>query len=127
MVKQIRHIALILTLLLLGGIANNAWASQITYHILTLPMQHRDVVPDVDGWVGNTIEGLNGYRQEAIRVVVTGSNVELPAYLKSPLAKNFTYYQADFVAKKSNTAEKIYQYNNDTKTLLYSTPILAAH
>ena len=124
--KQIRlyiRTLLILLLMFLGGTINNAWASQITYHILTLPMQHRDVVPDVDGWVGNTIEGLNGYRQEAIRVVVTGSNVELPAYLKSPLAKNFTYYQADFVAKKSNTAEKIYQYNNDTKTLLYSTPI----
>lgn len=124
--KQIRlyiRTLLILLLMFLGGTINNAWASQITYHILTLPMQHRDVVPDVDGWVGNTIEGLNGYRQETIRVVVTGSNVELPAYLKSPLAKNFTYYQADFVAKKSNTAEKIYQYNNDTKTLLYSTPI----
>ena len=35
---QIRHIALILTLLLLGGMVNEAWAAKVTYHVLTLPM-----------------------------------------------------------------------------------------
>ena len=122
--KQYRHIAyILLTLLLLGSVANEAWAAQITYHILTLPMKHTETVPDENGWVGNTRVVLNGYRQEAIRVVVTGTNVELPAYLKSPLAKNFTYYQSAFVAKKSNNTEKVYENNNDTKTLFYSAPI----
>lgn len=120
---QIRHIALMLTLLLLGGMANEAWAAQITYHILTLPCKHTATVPDANGWVGNTRLELDGYRQEAIKVVVTGNTVELPAYLKSPLAKNFTYYQAAFVTKKSNTAEKVYEYNNDTKAFFYSAPI----
>ena len=81
-----------LTLLLLGGMANEAWAVQITYHILTLPCKHTATVPDDDGWVGNTRVELDGYRQEALRVVVTGNTVQLPAYLKSPLAKNFTFY-----------------------------------
>ena len=120
---QIRHIALMLTLLLLGGMANEAWAVQITYHILTLPCKHTATVPDATGWVGNTRAEVDGYRQEAIKVVVNGSTVELPAYLKSPLAKNFTYYPAAFVTKKSNTAEKVYEYNNDTKAFFYSAPI----
>lgn len=123
MKRRIRHIALIFTLLLLGGMANEAWAAvQITYHILTLPCKQTATVPDVNGWIGNTRADLDGYRQEAIRVVVNGSTVELPAYLKSPLAKNFTYYQAAFVTK-SNTAEKVYDNNSDTKAFFYSAPI----
>lgn len=119
-----RHIAyILLTLLLLGGVANEAWAAQITYHILTLPCKHTATVPDATGWVGNTRVELDGYRQEAIKVIVSGTNVELPAYLKSPLAKNFTYYQSAFVAKKSNNTEKVYENNNNTKAFFYSAPI----
>ncbi len=36
--KQYRHIALILTLLLLGSVVNEAWAAKVTYHILGLDM-----------------------------------------------------------------------------------------
>lgn len=36
--KQYRHIALILTLLLLGSVVNEAWAAKVTYHILRLDM-----------------------------------------------------------------------------------------
>ena len=37
--KQYRHIAyILLTLLLMGSVANEAWATKVTYHILTLPI-----------------------------------------------------------------------------------------
>ena len=109
-------------LLLVGGMTSKAWAAQITYHILTLPCKHTATVPDASGWVGNTRVELDGYRQEALRVVVTGNTVQLPAYLKSPLAKNFTFYQSSFV-QKSTKAEKVYEGNGNTFAYLYSAPI----
>ena len=103
MKKVRRHIRtlLILLLMLIGGSANNAWAAKVTYHVLTLPFTTKKA----DGT--NFQENI---RVEAIRVIVdNGTQVELPAHFKSPLAENFTYYAADYVTQSVNP-EDIYQY-----------------
>ena len=111
--KEVRlHIRtlLILLLILLGGTANNAWAAKVTYHVLTLPF----TTLNDDGTNFKT-----NIRVEAIRVIVdNGTEVELPAHFRSPLAKNFTYYDANDVTSSAN-AEKIYP-NNDTKAYTYT-------
>lgn len=110
MVRHIRHIALILTLLLFGGMVNEALAHKVTYHVLTLPMDHTK---------GNTLAAVDGYRVEAVRTIVDdGNTVELPAHFKSPLAKNFTYYASTDITSEES-ATKIYA-NNNTKYILYS-------
>ena len=109
MVTRIRHIALILTLLLLSGMASQTWAFKVTYHVLTLPMDHTK---------GNTKEAVDNKRVEAIRTIVDdGRFVELPSNFKSPLAKNFTYYASTDVTSYSATT--IYA-NNSTKYILYT-------
>jgi hypothetical protein len=104
MVKTRLHIIRIFTLLLLllaGGTMNEAWAAKVTYHVLTLPFTTKKA----DGT--NFQENI---RVEAIRVIVdNGTQVELPAHFKSPLAENFTYYAADDVTQSVNP-EDIYQY-----------------
>ena len=60
---RIRNIALIFTLLLLGGIGNEAWAAKVTYHILTLPIDNS--IYHMNG----SENVLNGKRLEAVRVV----------------------------------------------------------
>ena len=78
-------------LLLLGGMANGAWAESrtVTYHVITLPF----------GGKGLTDSNSNDvkYRIEAIKKTVTcDSNdpIKLPAELKSPLLKDeaYSYY-----------------------------------
>ena len=104
MVRIKRHIIRLFTLLLLfTAAATQAWAAKVTYHILTLP---------IDNSIYHMRSEVNGWRMEAIKVDADNADkVELPAYLKSPLAKNFTYYQAAFVAKKSDKTEKVYENN----------------
>ena len=58
---RIRHIVLILTLLLLGGVGNEALAAKVTYHILTL---------EINSSTANMVDAVNGKRLEAIRVIV---------------------------------------------------------
>ena len=113
MVKtKTRNIALVLLMLLLGGMANEAWAYKVTYHILTLPMNSA---------TGNTLAAVDGYRVEAVKTIVDdATTVQLPDHFKSPLAKNFTYYSSDFIS--SSAARTIYQ-NNNTKYVLYTAPI----
>lgn len=110
---RIRHIALIFTLLLLGGIANDTRAAKVTYHILTLPIDHTKGTK-------NTKSEYDGKRMEAVRTIVDNANtVELPADFKSPLAKNFRYYPSSFVT--NHGASAIYQ-NHGTKYFLYTAP-----
>ena len=110
--KQYRHIAyILLTLLLMGSVANEAWAYKVTYHVLTLPFTTKKS----DGTNYRT-----DIRVEAIRIIVdnNGTSPELPALYRSPLAKDFTYY-AESAVEKSVNAEQIYQ-NNGTKAHLYT-------
>ena len=112
--RNVRHIALILTMLLLGGIANEAWAYKVTYHILTKP---------IDNNIYHLAGDFSGKRLEAFRVVdanATGeTKIGLPEAFKSPLAKDFTYYHSADIAK-SDAAVAMYQYNDKNKSYYYS-------
>ena len=103
------HIRLfvLLLLLLMGGIANHAWATKVTYHILTLPI----VAPH------NMRDAVTGHRLEAIKVVVDQSSVELPSHFKSPLATDYTYYEPNDITIGS--VVQIYENNNSTKGTIY--------
>lgn len=113
MVKtRIRNIALIFTLLLLGGMVNEAWAYKVTYHILTLPMNSE---------TGNTKAAVDGFRVEAVKAIVDDATIiQLPDHFKSPLAKNFTYYSSAFIS--SSDATTIYEHNG-TKHIPITAPI----
>lgn len=108
--KRIRqHIALIFTLLLLGGVANEVWAAKVTYHVLTLEINSSDA---------NMVDAVNGKRLEAIRVIVdNAATIELPDHFKSPLAENFKYWADDQVEKSAVT--QLYT-NNATKGIIYN-------
>lgn len=99
-------------LLLLGGMANDAWAYKITYHILTLPMTSERP--------GNTMSDYYGWRMEALRVIVDNVTTlqELPAHFQSPLAENFKYY-ANASVTKDGTARSIYANHTKNKYFLY--------
>ena len=105
---------MIFALLFLGSIANEAWADyKVTYHILTLPLDHT-------AGTANTNAAYDGKRIEAIKAIaVNPAKVkDLPDHFKSPLAKNFTYWDAADVTKSAN-AELIYPNHNKTKHFLY--------
>ena len=107
--RQTRVFTFLLTLLLLGGAGNKAWAATVTYHVLTLPMSSS---------VYNIKSTYDGKRLEAIQVKVdNATSVELPVQFKSPLATNFKYYKADQVTK-SATAENLYD-NGSNKAYIY--------
>lgn len=92
-----------MTALLIGGMASEAWAYKVTYHILTLPMSSSTY---------NIKSEFNNKRMEAIRVIVNNATtVELPDHFKSPLAKDFMYY-ADTEVTKSANAEELYEHGN---------------
>ena len=104
----IRLFALLL-ILVSGAIVNDAWAAKVIYHVLTLPLDHTK---------NHNIDTYDGKRLEAIRIIVdNGSQVELPALYRSPLAMNFKYWAEKDVDKSTNT-EQLYQ-NNGTKAYLY--------
>jgi len=131
MVKRyIRHIALVVLMLLLGGMVNEAWAGyKVTYHILTLPF----TTQNADG-SGNLSNRFSGIRVEAIRVIVDdATTVGLPPHFMSPLAENFKYYASANVTRQTasnftnpqntyfdgNGRAQIYQYMT-TKYDLYA-------
>lgn len=106
---RFRHIVLIFILLLLSGVVNEVWAAKVTYHILTLP---------IDNTIYSMNSGVNGYRLEAIKVVIDNqASVELPAHYKSPLATGFTYYNPSDITIGSTV--QIYANNSKTKGTLY--------
>lgn len=110
MKQHIQKFALLMLLLLVEGFANEAWAAKVTYHVLTLPFTTKN--DDGSNYKTNI-------RVEAIRVIVdNGTQVELPAHFKSPLAKNFAYYDANVVTQSANP-EQIYP-NNSTKAYTYT-------
>ena len=111
MKKQIQHISLVLMLLLLGGMMNEAWG-KITYHILSLPMTtyQRDGANNVEG---NTVSQYRtDVRVEVLRVVSSTLTVGLPFEYKSPLATNYRYYTASSIAQTGPS--QLYGYNNTT-------------
>ena len=108
-----RHIALILTLLLLGGMANEAWAD-VTYIILTKPFN----VKRADGteWYRENV------RLEALRYTSPGTTVYLPDAFRSPLAKNFRYWRTPTITSNTKfyddtgTSPKVLQTRYDIYT-----------
>lgn len=121
MVKQIRHIALILTMLLLGGMANEAWAAgyKVTYHILTLPIYQNQENPQFR-YDYHMDAAFEGKRLEAFRYVDNNATtIKLPDIYKSPLAKDFKYYyDGDNIVKTA--AAPLYSDNTATKSWSYS-------
>ena len=117
MVRNIRNIALIFTLLLLGGMATETWAYKVTYYILTLPLNH-------ETGTKNTKSEHDGKRIAAIKAfddigTVVGLDEHL-AHFKSPLAKNFSYFDASIV--KYDGAKQMYV-THTTKYPLYGLSI----
>ena len=100
------HIRLFaLLLLLLTAAPHQSWATDVTYHILTLP---------IDNSIYHMKAEISGKRLEAVKVVVKGqTQLELPAHFKSPLATGFTYYKASDVTK-SGSAVKLFDATNNT-------------
>ena len=111
--KQYRHIAyILLTLLLLGGAVNKAWATDVTYHILTLPIDNR---------IYHMKDEISDKRLEAFKVTVTGqSRLELPAAYKSPLVGSFTYYAAADVTQSGSAVKLFDATNNQNKAFYYT-------
>lgn len=109
-----RVFTFLLTMLLLGGMANEAWAAgcKVTYHILTLPIDNS--VYHMDG----SENVINGKRLEAVRVVDNNATtVNLPDAYKSPLAKEFKYYASTDVT--SHDAVAMYNFSEKNKTHYY--------
>ena len=112
-----RHIALILTLLLLaGGATNVAQAAKVkvTYHILTLPFTTQNYDLGDEEYSNRCVN----IRVEAIRYVQevesgTTINLKLPDHFKSPLAKNFRYYSSAKIHKLTNADAKRSNYIKD--------------
>ena len=110
--KQYRHIAyFLLTLLLLTGVANKTWATDVTYHILTLP---------IDNSIYHMTSTVNDKRLEAFKVTIKGqSQLELPAAYKSPLATGFTYYATGDVTKSASAVKLFDATDNKNKGYTY--------
>ena len=105
MVNRKQHIIRILSLLLLlCGTVNQAWATKVTYHILTKPF---------------TVKTYNGsgnfhtdIRVEALQCTSEEATVGLPDQFKSPLATNFEYWTT-----VSQNYDKLYDSGNGTKII----------
>ena len=110
--QYIRTLAILLLLLIAGSITNHAWATDVTYHILTLP---------IDNTIYNMKAELSGKRLEAVKVVVKGqTNLELPAHYKSPLVTSFTYYSvSDPNITKSGSAVQLFANSTKIKGFYY--------
>ena len=114
--RHTRVFTFLLTLLLLGSAASQAWAIKAYYHILTLPIN------TTDGY--NTYHlnvDFNGFRLEALRVMVDNAQiVELPAAYKSPLATNFKYYYDDGTNVTKEAAIEMYNFSTKNKSRRYA-------
>ena len=112
-IKRLHHriFTFLLTLLLLGGVVNEAWATDVTYHILTLP---------IDNDIYHMKDEISGKRLEAFKVTIKGqSQLELPAQYKSPLATGFTYYATGDVTKSASAVKLFDATNNSNKAYIY--------
>ena len=100
-------------LLIVGGTLNVSRATNVTYHILTLPID-----PTVYDY--HMKSEITGWRLEAVKVIANNqSKLELPAQYKSPLATGFTYYKASDVAQYyEGTAQNLFD-NGPIKGVLY--------
>ena len=115
--RHTRVFTFLLTLLLLGGVGNKSWATDVTYHILTLPIPDPSVPGNYDY---HMVSGVTGKRLEAVKVVVTGqTHLELPAHFKSPLATEFKYYEASDVTKSGSAVKLFDATNNSHKGYTY--------
>ena len=92
----LRNLFLTLTLMILG--ASNAFGVTITYHIINLGKL------DNDGNINTST------RTEALKFTSTETTLGVPDKYKSPLAKNWKYYQASEVTYNSGT--KVYTFNS---------------
>ena len=110
--RYIQRMLLTALLLLAGGAAHKAWATDVTYHILTLP---------IDNDIYHMKDVFSGKRLEAFKVTIKGqSQLELPAQYKSPLVGEFTYYAASDVTV-SGSAEKMFDATNNQNKAFYYT------
>lgn len=109
--RHTRVFTFLLTLLLLGGMGNQAWAAfKVTYHILTLP---------IDNSIYHMKSTFSGQRLEAVRVVDNNATkLRLPADYLSPLANEFRLYDNEKVTK--NDAVAMYDYADKNKSRYYS-------
>ena len=89
-------IIMLLALMTLG--ASNAFGVTITYHIINL------------GQLDNNGD-LTSTRTEALKFTSTETTLGVPAQYKSPLAKNWKYYQASEVTYNSGT--KVCTFNSE--------------
>lgn len=103
---------MIALLLMAGGALQHAWATDVTYHILTLP---------IDNSIYHMKSEFSGKRLEAVKVTAKGqSTLELPAQYKSPLATGFTYYAASDVTKSASAVKQFDATNNPNKAYYYT-------
>lgn len=110
--KRIRqYITLILTLLLLGGTMNEAWA-KVTYHILSLPMTTKQLDGE-NHQAGSLIDFRTNVRVEVLRCVSSTLTVGLPFEYQSPLVTTYHYYPADKITRSADP-QQLYGYNNTT-------------
>lgn len=88
------------------------WATDVTYHILTLP---------IDNSIYHMKAEISGKRLEAFKVTVKGqSQLELPAQYKSPLVGSFTYYAASDVTESPSAVKLFDATNNQNKAFYYT-------
>ena len=107
-------------LLLAGGAMNSVWATDVTYHILTLP---------IDNSIYHMNDAVSGKRLEAFKVTITGqSQLELPAAYKSPLVLDdpndpndgFKYYAPSDVTVSGSAVKLFDATNNPNKAYYYT-------
>ena len=113
MMKQHRFIirTLLIAFLLMTGALNKVWATDVTYHILTLP---------IDNSIYHMKAEISGKRLEAFKVTVKGqTQLELPTQYKSPLATGFTYYKASDVTKSGSAVKLFDATDNSNKGYTY--------
>ena len=116
--RHTRIFTYLLTLLLLGGVGNKAWAIKAYYHILTLPIHQ--TAGGSFRYDYKLESDFEGKRLEAVCITVNNAqSVELPDAYKSPLATNFKYYyDGDNIVK--GAATKKYNTNTATKAKYFS-------
>lgn len=99
-----RVFTFLLTLLLLGGTAGEAWAKTVTYHILTKPFT-------VMNWNG-TDKFHEKVRVEALQCTSDEETVGLPDQFVSPLATGFKYW-----GSATSTYGKLYDSGHGAKII----------
>lgn len=99
-----RVFTFLLTLLLLGGTASEAWAKTVTYHILTKPFT-------VMNWNG-TDKFHEKVRVEALQCTSDEETVGLPDQFVSPLATGFRYW-----GSATSTYGKLYDSGHGAKII----------